>query len=167
MPDQHLVTGISQETAPNKIEDALCARPPVDCTRVHVITGEPPTEEHESSILQFLHASEYAQTSDVSHDVIRGDTAIMTEAGGVNVPGISADSRYVGYFAQPHIIDHLADWPIPEDQIQNYNEAIDAGRAVVTYKAEPSEAPQVEKAFKDAGLKNVKTFTGSTQETKS
>ena len=164
MPDQQLVTGISQETAPDKIEDALCARPPVDCSRVHVITGDLPTAEHESSILQFLHAMEEPQTSDVSHDVIRGETAIMTDAGGVNVPGISADSRYVGFFAQPHIIDHLADWPIPEDQIQNYNDAIEAGRAVVTYKAEPSEAPQVEQAFKDAGLKNVKTFE-STAET--
>ncbi|MBV8688700.1 MAG: hypothetical protein JOZ59_01210 [Candidatus Eremiobacteraeota bacterium] len=158
MADQHLVTGISPDAEPKKIEDALCARPQVDCSKVHVITGDPPTEEHTTSILQFIHSSEYAQTSDVSHDVIRGDTAIMTEAGGVNVPGISSDTRYLGFFAQPHIIGHLADWPIPEDQIQNYNDAIEAGRAVVTYKAEPSEAPQVEQAFKDAGLKNVKTF---------
>ncbi len=163
MADQHLVTGISPESEPKKIEDALCPRPPVDCSKVHVITGDAPTQEHTSSILQFIHSSEYAQTSDVSHDVIRGDTAIMTEAGGVNVPGISSDTRYVGFFAQPQIIDHLADWPIPQDQIQNYNEAIEAGRAVVTYKADPSEAPQVEQAFKNAGLKNVKTFEGSAQ----
>jgi len=162
MADEHLVTGISPESAPKKIEDNLCAQPTVDCSKVSVITKDAPTEEHMTSVLQFIHAGDYAQTSDVSHDVIRGDTAIMTDAGGVNVPGISADVRYVGFFAQPHIIDHLADWPIPEDQIENYNEAIEEGRAVVTYKAQPSEAPQVEQAFKDAGLKNVKTFEGGT-----
>ena len=161
MADQHLVTGISPETEPKKIEDALCARQPVDCSRVHLIKGAP-AEEHTASILQSIHSSEYAQTSDVSHDVIRDDTAITTEAGGVNVPGISSDSRYVGFFAQPHIVDHWADW-ISEDQIQNYNDAIAAGRAVVTYEAEPSEAPQVEQALKDAGIKNVKTFESTSQ----
>ena len=66
MADQHLVTGISPESEPKKIEDALCARPQVDCSKVNVITGQPPTEEHTASILQFIHSSEYAQTSDVS-----------------------------------------------------------------------------------------------------
>jgi hypothetical protein len=161
--DEHLVTGISPESAPDKIEEALCAKPPVDCSKVAVITKDTPTQAHELSVINFIHAGDYAQTSDVSHDVIRGDTAIMTEAGGVNVPGISADTRYVGFFAQPHIIDHLADWPIPQDQIENYNDAIEEGRAVVTYKAQPGEAPQVEQAFKDAGMKNVQTFESTTK----
>jgi len=156
--DEQLVTGISPESEPKKIEDALCDRPQVDCNKMAVITKDSPTQAHEESIINFIHAGDYAQTSDVSHDVIRGDTAIMTDAGGVNVPGISADTRYVGFFAQPHIIDHLGEWPIPQDQIENYNEAIEAGRTVVTYKAQPSEAAGVEAAFKDAGLRNVKTF---------
>jgi tRNA A58 N-methylase Trm61 len=64
----------------------------------------------------------------------------------------------VGFFAHPQVIDHLADWDIPEDQVQNYNDALEAGRSVVTYKATASEAAGVEQTFKDAGLKNVKTF---------
>jgi len=159
--DGHLVTGISQTSEPAQIEDTLCSKEAVDCDKLAVITKDSPSEQHENSIIQFLHAGQSAQTTDVSHDVIRGRAAIMTDAGGVNVPGISSDSRYIGFFAEPHIIDHLADWPIPQDQIQNYNDAIEAGRSVVTYKADPEEASGVEQAFKDAGLKNVKTFESS------
>lgn len=157
MADSHLVTGIAQTAAPAELEGALCNL--LDCNKVVVITSDSPTAEHNNAMLSYIHASEGPQTTDTSGDVIRGNTGIMTNAGGVNIPGISADTRFVGYFANPHIIDHLADWPIPQDQVQNYNEAIDAGRAVVTYKATPEEAPQVEAAFKEAGLKNVKTFT--------
>ena len=157
MADQHLVTGIAQTSAPAELEGALCNL--LDCNKVVVITSDSPSTEHDNAMLSFIHASESAQTTDTASDTLRGDTGIMTNTGGVNIPGISADTRYVGYFAHPHIIDHLADWPIPQDQVQNYNDAIEAGRAVVTYKATPDEAPQVEAAFKDAGLKNVKTFT--------
>lgn len=162
MADQQLVTGISPESEPKKIEQALSSNPLLDLAKLAVITKAAPTPAHLESVINFIHAGDYAQTSDVSHDVIRGDTAIMTDAGGVNVPGISSDTRYIGFFAQPHIIDHLADWPIPQDQIENYNDAIEEGRTVVTYKAPPAEAPQVEQAFKDAGFKNVKTFDSTT-----
>lgn len=159
MADQHLVTGISQTSAPAEIEGALCDI--LDCKKVVVITSASPGVDHDNSMLSFIHAADDAQTTDVSHDVIRGNAAIMTDSGGVNIPGISSDTRYVGYFAHPHIIDHLADWPIPADQVENYNEAIDAGRAIITYKADEDEAPEVEQKFKEAGLKNVKTFEGT------
>ncbi|MDQ6700530.1 MAG: hypothetical protein M3Z36_10140 [Acidobacteriota bacterium] len=156
MADEHLVTGIAQTSAPAELHTLLCNV--LDCNRVVVITSDSPGEEHANAMMSFIHASDSPQTTDVSSDVIRGNAAIMTEAGGVNVPGISSDSRYIGYFAHPHVIDHLADWPIPTDQVDNYNDAIEAGRSVVTYKAAPEEAPKVEQVFKDAGLKNVKTF---------
>ena len=159
MADQHLVTGIAQTSQPAEIETMLCNV--LDCQRIVVITADSPGVAHDNSMLTFIHAADQAQTTDVSHDVIRGSAAIMTEAGGVNVPGISSDTRFVGYFAHPHIIDHLADWPIPSDQVENYNDAIEAGRAVVTYKAAPGEAADVEQKFKEAGLKNVKTFEGT------
>jgi len=156
--ESHLVTGIAESSHPTHLEDKLCGKDEVNCDKLTVITADDPTEEHHSSILEYIFAGELAQTSDVSHDVIRGDTAIMTDSGGVNVPGISADTRYIGFFAHPHVINHLANFPIPADQIENYNDAIDEGRSVVTYKATAQEAPVVEKAFKDAGLRNVKTF---------
>jgi len=153
-----LVTGIAQSSGPAQLEDVLCAKPQIDCDKVAVITKDSPTTEHEDSVLRFFHVGEAHVTTDTDSQVITGNTGIITDAGGVNVPNISSDTRYVGFFAHPQIIDHLADWPIPEDAAENYNEAIEEGRSVVTYKADQDEASGAQQAFKDAGLRNVQSF---------
>ena len=155
---EHLVTGIAQSSDPEHLETAL-TNPPVNPEKVAVITKDAPTDMHHESSLVYMHVGQDHPTSDVQHDVITGGASILTNFGDPQVPNISSDSRYVGFFAEPHIIDHLADYAIPQDQVQNYNDAIEAGRSVVVYKAEPAESPAVEQQFKDAGLKNVKTFT--------
>jgi hypothetical protein len=154
---EKLVTGIAQSSDPGALEDALCSKPTMNCDRIAVITQDSPTTEHEESLVNFLHVGQGHTTTDSAHDVITGSTGILTSLD-PQVPNISSDNRYVGFFAEPHIIDHLADWPIPEDQVQNYNDAIEVGRSVVTYKASRDEAPGVEQTFRDAGLRNVKTF---------
>ena len=154
---EKLVTGIAQSSDPGQLEDALCSTPNVNCDKIAVITKDSPTSEHEDSLVNFLHVGQGHTTTDASHDIITGTTGILTTFD-AQVPNISSDNRYIGFFAEPHIIDHLADWPIPQDQVQNYNDAIEAGRSVVTYKAASDEVPQVEQTFRDAGLKNVKTF---------
>lgn len=154
---EHLVTGIAQTSDPQQLETAL-SKDGVSPEKIAVITKESPTEQHEDSVLTFIHVGQGHPTTDVSHEVITGGEAILTNFGDPQVPNISSDNRYVGFFAEPHLINHLADYAIPGDQVQNYNDAIEAGRSVVVYKAEPSEAPGVEQHFKDAGLKNVKTF---------
>jgi hypothetical protein len=159
VPDEHLVTGIAQTSNPEHLEDALCAKETVNCDKVTVITKDSPTDSHHESVLTFMHVGQEHATSDVAHEVITGGESILTNFGDPQVPNISEDYRYIGFFAEPHIIDHLADYAIPADQVDNYNEAIEAGRSVVLYKAEPHEAPGVEQTFKEAGLKNVKTFT--------
>jgi hypothetical protein len=155
---EHLVTGIAQTSDPTHLEDALC-KENVDCDKMAVITKDQPTDVHHESVLTFMHVGQTHSTSDLDHEVITGGEAILTNISEPQVPNISSDLRYVGFFAEPHIIDHLAEYAIPEDQVQNYNDAIEAGRSVVVYKADPGEAPAVEQTFKDAGLKNVKTFT--------
>jgi len=155
---EHLVTGIAQTSNPSHLEDALCAHETVDCDKMAIITKDQPSEMHHESILTFLHVGADHATTDVDHEVITGGEAILTNLSDPQVPNISADTRYVGFFAEPHIINHLADYAIPDDQVQNYNDAIEAGRSVVVYKAEPGESAGVEQTFKDAGLKNVKTF---------
>ena len=155
---EHLVTGIAQTSNPDHLEDSLCSNESVNCEKLAVITKDAPTDQHHESVLTFMHVGQDHVTSDVQHDVITGGEAILTNFGDPQVPNISADTRYIGFFAEPHIIDHLSDYDIPKDQVQNYNDAIEAGRSVVVYKAQPQEAPAVAQSFKDAGLKNVKTF---------
>ena len=155
---EHLVTGIAQSSDPAHLEDALCAKEQVDCDKIAVITKDSPSDAHQESVLTFMHVGQEHATTDVNHEVIAGGEGILTNISGPQVPNISADTRYIGFFAEPHIIDHLMDFAIPEDQVQNYNDAIEAGRSVVVYKATPAEAGAVAQTFKDAGLKNVKTF---------
>lgn len=154
---EHLVTGIAQTSNPEHLEDAL-VNENVDADKIAVITKDEPTDQHQESVLTFMHVGGDHATTDVQHEVIAGGEAILTNFGDPQVPNISADNRYIGFFAEPHIIDHLAKYAIPSDEVQNYNDAIEAGRSVVVYKAEPGEAPAVEQSFKEAGLKNVKTF---------
>ena len=155
---EHLVTGIAQTSDPAHLENTLCNTDAVNADKIAVITKDQPTDEHHESVLTFFHVGQEHATSDVAHEVIVGGESILTNFGDPQVPNISEDTRYIGFFAEPHIIDHLSDYAIPGDQVQNYNDAIEAGRSVVVYKADPGEAPTVEKTFKDAGLKNVKTF---------
>lgn len=155
-----LVTGISQTSQPARLEDSLCKDNAIDCNKLSVITKDAPSREHEDSVLTFIHASESHNTTDTSSAVTSGYSGILTNIDGVNVPGISSDTRYVSFFASPHVINHLADWAIPSDRIDNYNEAIQAGRSVVTYRAALGEAAGIEKAFRNAGLSNVSTFPG-------
>ncbi|MFN2450469.1 MAG: hypothetical protein ABR508_11890 [Candidatus Baltobacteraceae bacterium] len=155
---EHLVTGIAQSSDPGRLESALCGKEAVDCEKLSVITKDSPTDDHEDSVLNFMHVGQGHTTSDTAHGVISGTASIMTNFGDPQVPNVSSDSRFVGFLAEPHIIDHLAEWAIPQDQIQNYNDAIDMGRSVVVYKADADESAGVEQTFKDAGLSNVKTF---------
>ena len=157
---EKLVTGIAQSSDPEHLENTLCNQEAVDCEKLTVITKDQPTDDHQESVLTFMHVGQEHATSDVAHEVITGGESILTNLGDPQVPNISGDRRYVGFFAEPHIIDHLAEYAIPADQVQNYNDAIEAGRSVVVYKAETTEAQDVEQTFKDAGLKNVKTFEG-------
>jgi rhodanese-related sulfurtransferase len=154
---EHLVTGIAQTSDPEHLEDKLC-KENVDCDKLAVITKDSPTDQHHESVLTFMHVGQEHVTSDVDHSVITGGESILTNYSGPEIPNISSDNRYIGFFAEPHIIDHLAEYAIPEDQVQNYNDAIEAGRSVVVYKADPAEAPTVAQTFKEAGLANVKTF---------
>jgi tRNA A58 N-methylase Trm61 len=52
----------------------------------------------------------------------------------------------------------LADFEIPDDQIENYALALEAGRSVVAYPATAANVAAVEAAFRAGGLVNVKTF---------
>lgn len=156
---EYLVIGIAPTAEPAELEARL-SNAPYEQQRLAVMTKETPTPDHEECALRFIHVHIGLphETTDVDHDTIIGNEGILTDAGGVNLPNISADVRYAGFFAHPEVVNHLSGYPIPEDEIENYNEAIDDGRTVVLYKCQPSERSTTEQQFKDAGLKNVKSF---------
>ena len=98
----------------------------------------------------------------------RIDTEIMIGGGqGTGVPGISGGHSLVEshahiqqtYFRNEALWDRLGDFEIPDDEIENYLEALAAGRSVVAYFAhKPENVPKIEGIFRTSGLAKVKTF---------
>lgn len=157
---ERLVTGIADTSNPEQLEERLGGVSDVVPTdKLAVITKEKRTASHDESPIRFIHtAGAEHTTTDAPHSVIAGNEGILTTTDGTQVPNMSADSRYFGFFEEPHIVDFLEDFDIPEDEKQNYNEAIAAGRSVVVYKAAGEETTPVEESFRSAGLRNVRTY---------
>ena len=151
------VTGIAPTQSVNELEAMLGGAAGVDHSKLSVITLEDETEEHESSFLNFIHAGGGYIDSDTRGSL--ADTAIITGSGGTGVPGMDTPSTRLGYLGTSHIIHHLGSLPIPEDEVGNYNDALDDGRVVVTYDCTGIDAAAVETAFRSVGVKHVKTFT--------
>jgi hypothetical protein len=89
---------------------------------------------------------------------------LMTGGGqGTGVPGITSGGPSAGgygtrYFRNEGLSDRLGDLEIPDDQVENYIDALQAGRSVVGYFAKPETVAQVETVFRASGLARVKTF---------
>lgn len=84
---------------------------------------------------------------------------------GTGVPGITSISSLGGgggarYFRNEALSDRLGDLEIPDDQVQNYIDALQAGRSVVAYFAKPDTVAQIETLFRspESGLARVRTF---------
>jgi hypothetical protein len=89
---------------------------------------------------------------------------LMTGGGqGTGVPGVTSGVPSAGgygtrYFRNEALSDRLGDLEIPDDQVDNYVDALQAGRSVIAYFAKPETLEQVETAFRSSGLAKIKTF---------
>jgi hypothetical protein len=91
------------------------------------------------------------------------DTRLMTGGGqGTGVPGLSGGATGLGatrrYFRNESLSDRLGDLDIPDSEIENYLEALEAGRSIVAYFAHPDTLAKVEEIFRASGLAKIKTF---------
>ncbi|HLI97511.1 MAG TPA: hypothetical protein VKT72_15685 [Candidatus Baltobacteraceae bacterium] len=143
MDQQYLITGI----APAGAQAAqLLAGTSLDETRLSAVSKNS--------------AAAGAVTGEHGGPSFSSSSTIMTGSSGTGVPGIGGSnaslSSFAGHGGAP---DYLGGVPlIPRDQAHNFNIAIAEGRTLVMYKAAPEEAPHIEAAFRNAGLRNVKVF---------
>jgi hypothetical protein len=82
---------------------------------------------------------------------------------GTGVPGITSGVPTAGgygsqYFRNETLSDRLGDLEIPDDELDNYIEALQAGRSIVAYFAKPETLDKVTELFRNGGLLKVKTF---------
>jgi len=152
----NLVVGIFPNSDPAAIERALAAHD-LDLSKLKVVTRGVDTEAAEDSSIDFVDVERAMEENSLSEDITRG-TGVMGDSGGTSVPGIggvlptladlTASEAYAGYFAGISI---------PDDEVQNFNEAVYDGRAVVAY-ANPADPAAAAAAFHAAGLLNVRTY---------
>jgi hypothetical protein len=136
------VTGIAPTQDVAALETMLGQIANVDRTKFVVITTASRTDDYDDSFINFAHAG--------------GDDRQFDGDRSSHVPGIT-DSA-IGYLGHHNVVQHVGTLPIPDDEADNYNDAIDEGRSVVAYPVD-GDASVVEAAFKSAGLKHVKTFS--------
>jgi hypothetical protein len=82
---------------------------------------------------------------------------------GTGVPGINSGTASAGgygteYFRNETLGDRLGDLEIPDDEVDNYVGALQAGRSIVAYFAKPHTIDQVQAIFRASDLVKVKTF---------
>jgi hypothetical protein len=142
------VTGIAQTQDVTEIEKVLGSMTGLDHSKFVVITKCERTDEHDDSFITFIHAVADAE----------GANRLIYSGGGTEVPQIDEPGTIqLGYLGHPHVIQHCGNLPIPEDEADNYNDAIDNGRTVVAYPVD-GDAASVQTAMHNAGLAHVKTF---------
>jgi hypothetical protein len=97
-------------------------------------------------------------TESVSHGLIGSELLTSTDGGATGVPGINNVHRPSVFFRNESIPDRLGDLAIPDSEIENYVEALQRGRSVVYYFAQPETIEKVEAIFRSAGVSNVRRF---------
>jgi hypothetical protein len=141
-----VVTGISQSGDTTALEAALkAAGLPLD--PIQVIGPDDSTQGAASSLGL-------------------ANPGLMTGGGqGTGVPGVTSGAPTAGgygtrYFRNETLSDRLGDLEIPDDEVENYVDALQAGRSVVGYFAKPENIARVEAIFRDPemGLAKIKTF---------
>lgn len=138
-----LVTGIAPTADKSQVE-GLLAKCQCDPQRLAIIS------KADASIESAHHA----------RPSMNAAATIMTGSGGTSVPGVGGSGASLSAFGgHAGATDYLGGLPfIPPDEAQNYNIAIAEGRSLVTYKATTEDADAIEAAFREAGLRKVKTF---------
>jgi len=139
-----VVTGISQDGNTDALEAALkAAGLPLDP-------------------IQLIGPDDSTQGA-ASRSGIIGSGGIMGGGTGTGVPGITSGNPTAGgsgtsFFRNETLSDRLGDLEIPDDEVENYVDALEGGRSVVAYFAKPETIDKVSEIFRASGLAKVKTF---------
>jgi hypothetical protein len=152
------VTGIVPTESITELEATLGAVAGIDRSKLSVITKAERSYEHDSSFLNFVHAGGPQIDSDVVGSLAGGASGPSIGTDGTGVPGIGAPSRSLGFLGSQRVAQKVGTLPIPADEADNYNDALEDGRCVIAYEADPASATAVETAFRNAGVRKVKTF---------
>lgn len=153
-----LVVGIFPESNPKALEAALSGQQ-IDFSKVKVVSST--AGGTESSQLEFVDVIADMESNSLADDMTKRTGVFDDSSGGTDVPGINSPEATLSSFTES---DHpsrayFASFAIPDDEIDNFADAVIEGRAVVLYcDAADSNARTIASAFIAAGLRNVRTY---------
>ena len=151
-----LVVGIFPTCDPAALQQAVSAQSTLDPSRLRVLTNDDRTKSHEDSGLHFVHVIQ--EERELERDGrLTHDTGIISDFGGPGVPGINWGAPLSTFFTgeSEHLMATLG---IPDDEAENFSDAIEAGRCVVVYNA-GEDTDSAVAALRGAGVSNVHTVT--------
>lgn len=153
----HLIVGIFPKSDPEALEGALSGQQ-IDLSKVKVVSSTLP--DTESSQLEFVDVIADMESNSLADEMTKG-MGIMGDSGGTGVPGIGG-GRPASLESFTHRDNpsrrYFSTFPIPNDELDNFSDAVIDGRAVVLYPDAGSDAQTIASAFRAAGLRNVRTY---------
>jgi hypothetical protein len=153
-----LVIGIYTGKDAGALESALTAAQ-VDPARVKVLTSAGACTESSGTSLHFVNVVTEVDTDAYADEMTRG-TGVLPDSGGTSVPGLGGPDQWSDIFVHHGgtTKHYLSAFPVPEDEVDNFDDAIDEGRSIVLYPDPGADAPKIAAAFKAAGLQNVRSY---------
>jgi hypothetical protein len=85
-------------------------------------------------------------------------SSLLTGSGTVRVPGINDQERRIELFRNESLPDRVGDLDIPDSEIDNYLQALEAGNSIVAYFAKAETAASIAEIFKAAGLARITRY---------
>lgn len=151
-----IVIGIIGTCEPSRVEQTI-ASSGLDRTQVRVLTAEDETPGFVNSPISFIHVASGGLSRDMSDDMTRG-TGVLSDFGGMAVPGINNVGGSLDAFLHPAVLDHLDGFNLPGGDADRYNDAIDDGRCVAIVTCDDGAEQSALQALQKAGLQDVKIF---------
>ncbi len=153
-----LVIGIYPEVNAQAIESALSAQQ-VDLSKIKVLASDGSANENDRSPLKFIDVMIDVEDDTLADDMTR-NTGVLPDSGGTSVPGLGGPDSWRDVFVHHGgtTKHYLGAFAVPEDEVDNFDDAIAEDRAVVLYPDAGADAPKIAAAFKAAGLQNVRSY---------
>jgi hypothetical protein len=151
-----LVVGIFPNSDAKALEGALSGQQ-IDLSKVKVVGGR--AEDPDESQLEFVDVIEDMEANSFS-DSMTKEVGVFDETG-TDVPGVVTGRRETLEEFTHYDLQHrryFTSFAIPDDEVDNFSDAVADGRAVVLYPDAGSNAQQIATAFRAAGLRNVRAY---------
>jgi hypothetical protein len=152
-----LVVGIFHNSDAKALESALSAQQ-LDLSKIKVLACD--GDNAEGSALHFVDVVRDVESDNLDDDMTEG-TGVMQDFG-TGVPGLGSHESHPRLDVFAHhggtTQHYLAGFPVPDDEVENFDDAVADGRAVVLYPEAGPDEPKVAAAFRAAGLQNVRSY---------